>query len=508
MNRAAATRRTAIVPDPRPLPNPLLPVLPFDCRWLPVPLRPWVEDISERMQVPPEFVATPAMIAAGSLIGRKVAIRPLQHDNWQEVPNLWGGIVGRPGTLKSPAIKRALEPLSRLEACANEDYQWAIKEWEQASDVRSARSDARKAHLKKRLSTDLDADLSDLIDANEDEEEPFPRRYKANDTTYQALGELLRQNQNGLLVHRDELMALLRALDRDDQAEARGFYLTGWNGAEPYVFDRIGRGTNLVIPAVTISMLGSTQPSALQTYVRGVVDGTSLDDGLLQRFSMLVWPDMPANWEQHDRLPNELYRRAAFTTFERLDRLTADTIGASDDDPERPNPYLRFDPIGYEGFKMWHRDLEARLRVGDMLPALESHLAKYRKLVPALALVHHLASGGTGPVSGGSLMAALGWASYLESHAQRIYSAGAAGAIDGAKVILRNLRNGRLQAPFTARDIQRRGWAALGSDAKKVESALDLLVEYGWLFETEVPTGPKGGRPSWEYTPHPLAISG
>ena len=46
----------------------------------------------------------------------------------------------------------------------------------------------------------------------------------------------------------------------------------------------------------------------------------------------------------------------------------------------------------------WRADLENRLHKGDMAPALESHLAKYRKLVPALALINHLADGGAGPI--------------------------------------------------------------------------------------------------------------
>ncbi|MBX9665916.1 DUF3987 domain-containing protein, partial [Novosphingobium sp.] len=242
------------------------------------------------MQTPPEFVAVPAMIAAGAVIGRKVGIRPLQSDDWQEVPNLWGCIVGRPGVMKSPAIKAALKPLAQLEARANEEYQLAIETWNNEADERTVRKEARKRALKKRLDADLDADVSDL--AADEDDEPVVRRYKANDTSYQALGELLRQNTNGLLVHRDELMSLLRALDRDDNSESRGFYLTGWNGSESYVFDRIGRGTNLFVPSVTLSLLGSTQPSLLQNYVRGVIDGTSMDDGLLQRFSMTVWPDM------------------------------------------------------------------------------------------------------------------------------------------------------------------------------------------------------------------------
>src|SRR3546814_11969033 len=79
-------------------------------------------------------------------------------------------------------------------------------------------------------------------------------------------------------------MSLLRSLDREDNAEARGFYLTGWNGADSYVFDRIGRGANLSIPSVTISVLGSTQPGMIQNYVRNVMSGSGSDDGWLQRF--------------------------------------------------------------------------------------------------------------------------------------------------------------------------------------------------------------------------------
>jgi hypothetical protein len=79
-------------------------------------------------------------------------------------------------------------------------------------------------------------------------EKPILKRYVANDTTAAALGELHRQNPNGVLVHRDEAVSLLRSLDREENSEARGFYLTGWNGNSPYTFDRIIRGLNLHIP--------------------------------------------------------------------------------------------------------------------------------------------------------------------------------------------------------------------------------------------------------------------
>src|SRR5439155_21365876 len=113
---------------------------------------------------------------------------------------------GRPGVMKSPAVKAALKPVARLEAIANEEHQVARREWDQSEDERAVRRDARKAALKKRLNDSPIADVSDLRIG--DDVEPVARRYKANDTSYQALGELLRQNPNGLLVHRDELMSL------------------------------------------------------------------------------------------------------------------------------------------------------------------------------------------------------------------------------------------------------------------------------------------------------------
>ena len=77
-------------PDPIPLRGELPPVAPFDAELLPSRLRPWVADIAERMTCPMDLVAIPAMIAAGSLIGRRVGIRPQRRTNWLEVGNLWG----------------------------------------------------------------------------------------------------------------------------------------------------------------------------------------------------------------------------------------------------------------------------------------------------------------------------------------------------------------------------------------------------------------------------------
>ena len=63
-------------PDPCPLPESLLAVDPFKLDLMPEKLRPWVADVTERMQCPPDFPAVSSIAGIGSLIGRKVVIRP------------------------------------------------------------------------------------------------------------------------------------------------------------------------------------------------------------------------------------------------------------------------------------------------------------------------------------------------------------------------------------------------------------------------------------------------
>ena len=67
--QAAASRIDEAVNDdairaPRPLPPDLLPVPPFPLRALPDAFGAFVEDVAERMQCPPDFVAVPMLVAA------------------------------------------------------------------------------------------------------------------------------------------------------------------------------------------------------------------------------------------------------------------------------------------------------------------------------------------------------------------------------------------------------------------------------------------------------------
>jgi putative DNA primase/helicase len=403
-------------PEPRPLPDGLLPVAPFDMAFLPETIAPWVADISDRMQCPPDYVGVPAIIAMGSLIGRRVGVCPQAKTDWLEVPNLWGCIVGRPGMLKSPAMLEALKPLNWLEAKAREDNESSRKDYAARVELYKIRKEEAQKEARKNKSSDH---MGLLLS---EPEEPPSRRYIVHDATYEALGEILADNPIGTLAFRDELVSLLKTLDKEEYAAARGFFLSAWNGTGGYTFDRITRGKTH-IEAACLSLLGSTQPGRIAEYMSRAIAGAAGDDGLIQRFGLLVWPDQSPEWKNTDRYPYREARETAWKVFERLDGITAESSKARTDRFDKI-PYVRFDQSALAVFQEWHAELERQLRSGEMLPALESHLAKYRKLVPAVALINHIADGGAGDISETAVLRSLSLAKYLETHGRRAYSSG------------------------------------------------------------------------------------
>lgn len=485
---------TALWPEPRPLPSSLPPVAPFEAELVPGALRPWIMDIADRMQCPADYVAVSAIVAAGAVIGRKVGIRPQQHTDWIEVPNLWGCVVGRPGVMKSPAMAHALKPLRRLDAKAAEANSTSITA--HAAELEhfkvrqaAARKSAQKGHL----------DATTALGEVEPESPPL-KRYIVNDATYEALGVVMADNPNGVMTFRDELVSMLKPLDREENAPARGFFLSAWNGTEGYTFDRIMRGRTH-IDACCLSLLGATQPAKLAAYLNDAVHGGAGDDGFAQRIGLLVWPDVVEDWRDVDREPDAEGRRRAGFVFERLDGLDPQAIGAVRDEYD-PLPYLRFDPDALAEFQAWRKALEHRLRAGELHDAMHSHMNKYRGMVPKLALLFHLVNSGTGPVSHQALLTALAWAEYLETHAARAYASVTTTKSAGARTVWAKIKAGALTSPFTARDVYDNNWSGL-SDARSAGEALSLMVDYDWLADETLSTG---GRPKTIYTVNPRGL--
>lgn len=464
--------------EPIPLPEGIPPPQIGE-HLLPGEWREWLTDIAERMQCPLDYPVVAALVSAAALVGNKICIRPKRFDSWLITPNLWGAIVGLPSMLKSPALNEGLLFFREIADRERLRYEEKLKEAEFDKEF----AEAKQTELKKLMRKD-DADKESLRSQfqNLDFELPKEKRLVTSDTTVEKLGELLNENENGILLLRDELTGWFRGLDRPGREQDRSFYLESWDGAGSFTFDRIGRG-KIHIKNLTLSILGTIQPAMLMPYLRGALQGYG-DDGLIQRFQIMVYPEKPENYKFIDRPPRG--RERARASFRKLYEIDAKNIGAMLLDGEYGGTaYVQFDWDGQEFFQSWFTNLEMNLRSGSFEPlALETHLAKYRSLMPSLALIFHLldfvSNNQSTEVSLENAQKAAAWCGYLAAHTNRIYQLASFSKFDIAREILKRIQSKKLQAEFTAKDIYKNHWSKL-SDHDDVKNSLEILVEYGYL---------------------------
>lgn len=287
------THSTPDWPEPTPLVAELPPVQPFTLDLLPISFREFVRDISERMQVPLDFPGVLVVLALAGAVNRRACIQPKQRDEgWVVIPNLWGGIVAPPGYLKSPVIQTVVRPLIDIQQHWRITYELELGEFERAKEEHDLRHSAWKEEFKKNSkkgSTPPDRPDAALT-------EPVLKRLIVNDATFEAMHQTMNENPTGILVIRDELTGWWSSLERAGREGERAFCLQAWNGDTGHTIDRIGRGT-IHVEACCMSMLGGIQPGRLRSYlVEALHDGPG-NDGLIQRFQLLIWPDTDGDWE-------------------------------------------------------------------------------------------------------------------------------------------------------------------------------------------------------------------
>ncbi|WP_375693346.1 YfjI family protein [Bartonella sp. AP23HLJMH] len=478
----------------KPLEYTLLPVESFHAAQMPLTLSRYVYDVADRQQAPLDFVAVAALCGLAALIGNGVRIAPKQHDDWKIVPNLWGALIGQPSTMKTPTMQAALTPITCLQKKWYKDWlkqkeRQEIEEILETLDKSEKKKQAHKAIKKGDLET-ARALLSETLSKDNAHDDDVSR-FIVNDTSVEKLGELLKENPRGLLMVRDELSGFLTDMERKEYQTDRSFYLEAFNGDGQFTYDRIGRGT-IFIPHVTLSMIGGIQPSRIIPLIQAIHRGIN-DDGLLQRFQMIVWPDDNKEWQVIDRPPNQ----EGWQKYEGVFRSFRDKRLGS---PEQPL-IMRFSAEAQVKFYEWLEHLHKEAKGGSYSESLQSHLLKMPKTIVSLALIFELIEGGRFEINKGALQTALRWEKYLFSHVKRLYAAADSLATEGAKLIVE--RCDHLPDVFTLRDIHQRSWTHL-KDNQTVKQALELLCRCNYIREFPIEGNELGRRPDRRYEWNPL----
>lgn len=460
-----------------PLPAGSVKLEPLHPDHLPSFLQPWIVDVCQRMQVPLEFVAAPAIVAVSSIIGRKIAIKPLRNDDWTVIPNLWGMLVADPGSMKSAAMNQALRPLNALEKKSRSDFEKACQQEAIHQKDVTLEIEALKQSIKLDWSQGIGRQIENkkeeikLLQAEECRTPLKEKRHKTNDPTIEKLAVILKDNPQGLLLLRDELSGWLESLAKSGREGSREFYLEAWNGNGSFSFDRIGRGSTFT-ESICLSIFGGIQPERLKKYFDRY-ENSHGQDGFIERFQLSMYPDPLPTWELLDKKPDQKAYDRVLDLFQKLDDLPMNESGSI---------IFEFSSEAQDLFYSWRKDLELRILNTDTKNLKKSYLSKYRSLMPSLALIFQVIQNSHDNKSVGvdAITMAIKWVRILEFHMEKIFNIGEGTPECCAKNLVEKIKSRDMFDGIKTREIQRKGWKGL-RDPQKVLEVLTLLQKHGYI---------------------------
>jgi hypothetical protein len=255
---------------------PALNLDPFgpDCRY-------WLLSAAEDRGSPVDYIAMALLSVESALLGNVRWVSP--WGSWKEPPTIWMAQVGYPSSGKSPGQDAVREPLGQLESSMADGYPDHLREWRTKKEEAKIRREDWENIVKESVKTGKTAPM--LPENAVEPEKPQCPRVMIVDATPEAVAKLAAAQPRGLLSHRDELAGMIGNFDRYNGAGGeRAFWLEAFGGRK-FVVDRKKEDQPLVIPHLSISILGGLQPDRLATLL---LSGD--DDGLASRF-LYTWPD-------------------------------------------------------------------------------------------------------------------------------------------------------------------------------------------------------------------------
>lgn len=464
---------------------------PFPLEVLPDQLQPVVREIAAALNVPPDFAAVPLLVLAGAAIGMSRILEFASGEKQRTL--LYAGIVGDPGTLKTPALGIVRRPMDTVQKehrtlwdAGMVVHEGVMKEYEEAM----------KAWAKdKAKGTERPIPI--------EPERPILRRVVVSDTTAESLIPILQDNPRGFVSIRDEITAWISGMDqyKSGKGAEKELWLSGWSSEPIYVDRKMHHAEGyLACAAPFIAVIGCLTPESL-TEIRGDERGRKAkDDGFIDRV-LLAFPEgLPARGDEGHRVSASTHD-ALETVIRKL--FTLDMIGIT---KQGSNEVISYRPraidltdCGKTAWKEFTHAHAAEVNAEDFAPCLKGPWSKLRGYCGRLALILHYLRWSCGElpergIDGATMRAAARLVGYFKSHARKVHHVmGCDPATEDAAKVLRWIERKRLGC-FTQRDAL---CGPLRKTAVEVESALKILCDHGYIRLTRLtPPVTGAGRPS------------
>lgn len=445
-----------------------------------------VQDLANGAGAPVDYVAGGLLAVSASLIGGKRWVSP--WEGWKEPCILWAAMVGDPSSNKSPAIDAATDPLRLIEADHAELHKTVMMSHAAAAERAKAERTEWQSQVK--AAAKEGGATPPMPDAAVEPDQPQRKRLLVQDTTPEALAELLAGNPYGTLHLRDEIAGWLDSFERYSPG-GRSFWLEAYGG-RPFVVDRKAQnGKPVVVPFTGVSVLGGIQPEKMRDALLGVAD-----DGLVARF-LWVWPEA-IQYRRPTRVAAPGALEAIFRRLGSLVTLTNEPV------------ILRLEPVAADVLEAWISENDAQVRQAAGLYA--GWLGKARGFALRLSMVLELLgwATGTGPEPNHVSVAALNAAltlleDYLKPHARRALADASLPKVEQqAAALARHIRGNGLTR-VNLRDVRRDPSTPSLKVAEDVEAAAQALVEADWLRPAPSRVGGSAGRAKKDFEVNPAA---
>lgn len=211
--------------------------------------------LNENASFEKQIIGSTILFVVSTITGlnKKIIVK---NGAWEDTPNLWIAVVGRRGTMKTPATSYALKPLVNDEKKYATEFEIAMNEFNKAKGKEQ-----------------------------NDSERPKRQQRYSNDTTVEGLIDAMTYNFNGMGIYKDELNGFFEEMSRYKAGGNLEFYLSAFSGGT-YVKNRKSYDPQ-TINDIYLSMLGSIQPEVLQ---RLSTEQTS--NGMMDRWLYTISEDV------------------------------------------------------------------------------------------------------------------------------------------------------------------------------------------------------------------------
>lgn len=271
-----------------------IPWKPFPVDLLPRQARDFVVAQSAALNCDQSMIGPATLVVLAAGIGNSFRVKI--KNAWKEPSTLWLAVISPSGTMKSPAVSAATEPVSSLELDLKDEHEGRLYLYEQELVQFNALPKAEKK-------------------SQDEPVEPARKRLRVSDSTIESIALNHMQNARGLLLARDELAGWIGSFDRYARGESD---LQAWIEMYDGRYVQIDRKTTnppvLDLPHPAVCVVGTVQPKIYADKLKEA----HFVSGFLPRQLLVHPPERPRQWtdaevsdevrESYHGLVRSLYR--------------------------------------------------------------------------------------------------------------------------------------------------------------------------------------------------------